>query len=53
MMRMLAQRIDDAPLLRRITKWLKAGIVEEDGKVLPPATGTPQGGIVSPILANG
>ncbi len=52
MMRMLAQRIDDAPFLRLIKQWLKAGILEEDGKVLHPATGTPQGGIVSPILAN-
>jgi group II intron reverse transcriptase/maturase len=52
MIRMLEQRIDDAPFLRLIKKWLKAGILEEDGKVLHPATGTPQGGIVSPILAN-
>lgn len=52
MMRMLEQRIDDAPFLRLITQWLQAGILEEDGKVLHPATGTPQGGIVSPILAN-
>ena len=53
MRRMLAQRIDDAPFLRRIAQWLQAGILEEEGKVLHPATGTPQGGIVSPILANG
>jgi RNA-directed DNA polymerase len=52
MMRMLALRIDDAPFLRLIKKWLKAGILEEDGQVLHPVTGTPQGGIVSPILAN-
>ena len=51
MMRMLEQRIDDAPLLRLIKKWLKAGIVAEDGTVLHPATGPPQGGIVSPLLA--
>ena len=35
-----------------IEKWLKAGVLETDGKVLHPVTGTPQGGIVSPILAN-
>jgi RNA-directed DNA polymerase len=33
-------------------KWLKAGILEPDGMVIHPDTGTPQGGIVSPILAN-
>ena len=35
-----------------IQKWLKAGILDTDGKVIHPATGTTQGGIVSPILAN-
>ena len=49
---MLAERIDDRALLRLIRKWLKAGVLEADGKVVHPATGTPQGGIVSPILAN-
>ena len=52
MTRMLKERIDDGPFLRLITKWLKAGILEPDGEVIHPVTGTPQGGIVSPILAN-
>ena len=52
MIRMLQQRIDDEALLRLIRKWLKAGILEEDGRVLHPAAGTPQGGVVSPVLAN-
>jgi RNA-directed DNA polymerase len=52
MIRMLEERIDDAPFLRLIRKWLKAGILETDGQVAHPVTGTPQGGIVSPILAN-
>ncbi len=52
MMRMLAERIDDKPFLHLIRKWLKAGILETDGQVLHPVTGTPQGGVVSPILAN-
>ena len=52
MIRMLAERIDDRALLRLIRKWLKAGVLDTDGKVLHPVTGTPQGGIVSPILAN-
>jgi len=38
--------------LRLIRKWLKAGILEPDGTVNHPEKGSPQGGIVSPILAN-
>ena len=52
MLRMLEERINDAPFVRLIAKWLKAGIMEETGEVKHPVTGTPQGGIVSPILAN-
>lgn len=52
LLEMLAQRIDDRPFLRLIRKWLKAGILEPDGAVKHPQTGSPQGGIVSPILAN-
>jgi RNA-directed DNA polymerase len=52
LMEMLTRRIDDKPFLRLIQKWLKAGIFETDGQVIHPVTGTPQGGIVSPILAN-
>jgi RNA-directed DNA polymerase len=49
---MLAQRIDDQAFLNLIRKWLKAGILDTDGKILDPETGTPQGGVISPILAN-
>jgi group II intron reverse transcriptase/maturase len=52
MLRMLAHRIDDRAFLHLIRKWLKAGILETDGKVIHPDTGTPQGGIISPVLAN-
>jgi RNA-directed DNA polymerase len=52
LMRMLEQRIGDRQILRLIRKWLKAGILDTDGQVLHPETGTPQGGIISPILAN-
>jgi retron-type reverse transcriptase len=48
---MLANWIDDQPL-GLIRKWLKAGIMETDGQIVHPAMGTPQGGTVSPILAN-
>jgi group II intron reverse transcriptase/maturase len=52
LMRMLAERIEDGAFLRLIGKWLKVGVLNTDGQVLHPATGTPQGGIISPILAN-
>jgi len=52
MMRMLEERIDDRAFMRLIGKWLKAGVLDTDGKVLHPVTGTPQGGVVSPVLAN-
>ena len=50
--KMLEQRISDGALLNLIRKWLRAGIMEEDGKVIHPQTGTPQGGVISPVLAN-
>jgi len=52
LIKMLEERIDDKPFIHLINKWLKAGILSIEGKILHPVTGTPQGGIVSPILAN-
>jgi retron-type reverse transcriptase len=49
---MLRVRIDDRAFLKLIRKWLKAGILETDGHVNHPESGTPQGGTVSPVLAN-
>ena len=52
MVRMLEERIRDRAFIGIIKKWLKAGIMEPDKMVIHPATGTPQGGVVSPVLAN-
>ena len=52
LLKMLAERVDDKALLWLIGKWLKAGVLDTDGKTLHPTTGTPQGGVISPILAN-
>ena len=49
---MLSLRIDDRAFVGLIRKWLKAGILEPEGHVVHPDTGTPQGGIVSPVVAN-
>jgi len=56
LLRMVARRISDGSILRLIKSWLRAPVVEEDkdGKrcVLPNRCGTPQGGVISPLLAN-
>jgi RNA-directed DNA polymerase len=48
---MLRRRIRDGVVLRLIDKWLNAG-VWEDGTLTHPDEGTPQGGVISPLLAN-
>ena len=52
MLRMLEERIDDRAFVRLIGKWLKAGVLEDIHTVTHPGNGTPQGGVISPILAN-
>ncbi len=44
-------RVRDGVIRRVIDKWLKAGVLEE-GSVSYPEAGTPQGGVISPLLAN-
>jgi len=51
MQRFIEHRIADRRLVRLIMKWLHAGVFEE-GKLVEVEMGTPQGGIVSPLLAN-
>ena len=55
LMKLVARRTSDGSLLHLIGQWLSAPVVEEDqGKrhVLPNRQGVPQGGVVSPLLAN-
>jgi len=47
----LRQRVRDGVLLRAVGKWLNAGVMEE-GQLHRPKAGSPQGGVISPILAN-
>ncbi len=47
----LKRRIRDGVLIRLIGKWLNAGVLE-NGCVTHPETGSPQGGVVSPLLSN-
>jgi RNA-directed DNA polymerase len=48
---LLKRRVRDGVLLRLIGKWLNAGVME-DGCITHPETGSPQGGVVSPMLSN-
>jgi RNA-directed DNA polymerase len=52
LMDMLKQRIDDKAILNLINQWLKARIKSPDGIFTKPSSGSPQGGIISPVLAN-
>jgi len=56
LMRVLEMRIADRSVLALIRRWLKTPIQEDDkdgpGKLRKPRAGTPQGGVISPLLAN-
>jgi len=47
----LARRVSDGVVRRLIDKWLKAGVLEA-GQLFYPEAGTPEGGVISPMLAN-
>src|SRR5208282_6003547 len=51
LIRFVERRVGDPRVLRLIRKWLKAGVME-DGVVRVGTTGTPQGAVISPLLAN-
>jgi RNA-directed DNA polymerase len=48
---LLSRRVTDGVVRRLIDKWLKAGVMER-GQISYPGTGTPQGGVISPLLSN-
>jgi RNA-directed DNA polymerase len=48
---LLARRVTDGVVRRMIDKWLKAGVLEQ-GQPSYPDAGTPQGGVISPLLSN-
>ncbi len=49
--RFIKRRVNDGGILRLIGKWLNAGVMEE-GHLSFPGKGTPQGGVISPVLSN-
>jgi group II intron reverse transcriptase/maturase len=51
MMQFLAHRVGDTRMLRMVERFLRAGVIEDTGW-LASAEGTPQGGVISPLLAN-
>jgi len=51
LMKLVGLRVTDKGVLRLLRGWLKAGVLEE-GELRSTATGTPQGGVISPLLAN-
>lgn len=50
-MRLLSRVIADGNILTLVERFLKAGVME-DGHIKPTSKGTPQGGLISPLLAN-
>jgi len=52
LMRHVAMKVKDKSVLKLIGRYLRAGIKDKDGILIPTDIGTPQGGPLSPLLSN-
>jgi len=52
MLHLLQQHTQEKWVLMYVERWLKAGIEQKDGRIMARTKGTPQGGVISPLLAN-
>jgi group II intron reverse transcriptase/maturase len=52
LMKAVSHYCKDKSVLLYVERWLKAGVVKKDGQHMKTVLGTPQGGVISPLLAN-